>query len=179
MTDIARPARRTVMCASALLGSSALLTACGNGESVAPNPTPGQVPQPAGEAQTVLPLTRSSREGAGTGCCQRPSYRRRDWRIALPQRRKNRAGLFEYLHPPRMCSDPEVFQKRFLLCLPRFSASAPRTVRRPLGQQSRPCPGTLAKSKVRTSSYIWARPKPRPGINTSRSSVFRLRLCHT
>ncbi|WP_404285593.1 Rieske (2Fe-2S) protein [Glutamicibacter arilaitensis] len=56
MTDFARPARRTVMCASALLGSSALLAACGNGESAAPNPTPAQVPEPAGEAQMVLPL---------------------------------------------------------------------------------------------------------------------------
>lgn len=56
MNDFARPARRTVMCASALLGSSALLTACGNGESAAPNPSPGEIPQPTGEAQNVLPI---------------------------------------------------------------------------------------------------------------------------
>lgn len=63
MTDIVRPARRTVVCASALLGSSALLTACGSGESAAPNPTPGQVPQPTGEAQAVLPLADLPEKG--------------------------------------------------------------------------------------------------------------------
>lgn len=118
MTDIARPARRTVMCASRLQRITHRLWQRRIRRS---QPHTGSGTAASRRSADRTALNRSSREGAGTGCCQRPSYRRRDWRIALPQRRKNRAGLFEYLHPPRMCSDPEVFQKRFLLCLPRFT----------------------------------------------------------
>lgn len=56
MTDIAQPARRTVMCASAALGSAALLTACGDGHSEAPVPQASPVPSPTGEGQAVIDL---------------------------------------------------------------------------------------------------------------------------
>lgn len=56
MTEIARPARRTFMCASAALGSAALLSACGNGESIAEVPDAQTVPTPSGEGQAVMKL---------------------------------------------------------------------------------------------------------------------------
>lgn len=54
MTDIARPDRRTFMCASAALGSAALLTACGDGHSAADVPDALPVPEPTGEGQPVM-----------------------------------------------------------------------------------------------------------------------------
>ncbi|MGH3651707.1 ubiquinol-cytochrome c reductase iron-sulfur subunit [Glutamicibacter sp.] len=54
MTDIARPARRTFMCASAALGSAALLTACGDGHSEADIPEALPIPEPAGEGQALM-----------------------------------------------------------------------------------------------------------------------------
>ncbi|WP_345469604.1 Rieske (2Fe-2S) protein [Glutamicibacter ectropisis] len=57
MTDFAQPARRTVMCASAALGSVALLTACGDGHSEAQAPEASPVPSPTGEGQAVIALS--------------------------------------------------------------------------------------------------------------------------
>ncbi|MGP5285684.1 Rieske (2Fe-2S) protein [Glutamicibacter arilaitensis] len=54
MTDIARPARRTFMCASAALGSAALLTACGDGHSEADVPDAFPIPEPSGEGQALM-----------------------------------------------------------------------------------------------------------------------------
>ena len=54
MSESVRPARRTVVCATALLGSTATLTACGDGHSAAPVNTPGPIPEPSGEGQAVL-----------------------------------------------------------------------------------------------------------------------------
>lgn len=42
------------MCAATLLGATATLTACGNGESAAPINTPAPIPEPTGEGQVVL-----------------------------------------------------------------------------------------------------------------------------
>jgi len=56
MTDIAQPARRTVMSASAVLGSAALLTACGDGHSEAQVPEASPAPSPTGEGQAVIAL---------------------------------------------------------------------------------------------------------------------------
>ncbi|WP_396276834.1 Rieske (2Fe-2S) protein [Glutamicibacter creatinolyticus] len=55
MTDAVRPDRRTIMCATALFGATATLSACGDGRSEAPVNTPGPVPEPSGEGQVVLP----------------------------------------------------------------------------------------------------------------------------
>lgn len=54
MTEVPRPARRTVMCAATLLGASATLAACGNGESAAPVNTPAPIPSASGDGQIVL-----------------------------------------------------------------------------------------------------------------------------
>ncbi|MCW4464494.1 Rieske (2Fe-2S) protein [Glutamicibacter sp. MNS18] len=54
MTEVPHPARRTIMCAATLLGATATLAACGNGESEAPVNTPAPIPQPMGEGQAVL-----------------------------------------------------------------------------------------------------------------------------
>ncbi len=43
------------MCATALFGATATLSACGDGRSEAPVNTPGPVPEPSGEGQVVLP----------------------------------------------------------------------------------------------------------------------------
>ncbi|MFJ2620875.1 Rieske (2Fe-2S) protein [Glutamicibacter sp. NPDC087344] len=56
MTDFARPARRTIVCASAVLGSAALLTACGNGESAVESPEAQAIPTPSGEGQVLMTL---------------------------------------------------------------------------------------------------------------------------
>lgn len=57
MTDNVLPARRTIMSASAVLGSAALLTACGDGHSEADTPEASSVPKPTGEAQAVMKLS--------------------------------------------------------------------------------------------------------------------------
>ncbi|GGL75816.1 Rieske (2Fe-2S) protein [Glutamicibacter protophormiae] len=57
MTDFARPARRTFMCASAAIGSAALLTACGNGESAVETPEAKSIPEPSGEGQVLMPVS--------------------------------------------------------------------------------------------------------------------------
>jgi len=56
MTDNVFPARRTFMCASAVLGSAALLTACGDGHSEADTPEASSVPKPTGQSQVVMKL---------------------------------------------------------------------------------------------------------------------------
>lgn len=57
MTDFALPARRTIICASAALGSAALLTACGDGHSEADTPEASAAPKPTGEGQKVIKLS--------------------------------------------------------------------------------------------------------------------------
>ena len=57
MTDFAKPARRTFMCASAAIGSAALLTACGNGESAVETPEAKSIPEPSGEGQVLMPVS--------------------------------------------------------------------------------------------------------------------------
>ncbi|WP_170184237.1 QcrA and Rieske domain-containing protein [Glutamicibacter uratoxydans] len=54
MTDFAQPARRTFMCASAAIGSAALLTACGDGHSEAQTPDAKDIPTPSGEGQVLM-----------------------------------------------------------------------------------------------------------------------------
>ena len=54
MNDFALPSRRTVMGASAVLGSTALLAACGDGHSEADTPEPSPLPSPSGESQVAM-----------------------------------------------------------------------------------------------------------------------------